>query len=334
MACAVFREPATLSATPQRQDNMLDPLAKTFIDQMMALGRPKIWQMSVGEARRNAASVMKLFGAHDVPIGKVDNITMPGPGGDLRLRVYSPVAAGSESLPAMIFFHGGGFTIGDLDTHDGSCRLFTRESGCRVIAVDYRLGPEHKFPAAVDDAFAAVRWVEENASGLGIDANRIAVGGDSAGGNLSAVVCQLAKSDGGPKIAYQLLMFPMTQFGAAFASLRRFGAGFLLERQSLDWFTQNYLPDDVDINDPRISPLQSPDMSGLPPAYVMLAGCDPLHDEGLAYAEKLSATGVSVSVADYPGMVHSFVHMQAVLPQASEALSRAAKAMRQALDAV
>lgn len=313
---------------------MLDPLAKAFLDQVTMLGRPKIWQMPVPEARKSAAAVMKFFGAKDVPVGKIENVEMPGPGGDLKLRVYTPVAAGSEGLPAMVFFHGGGFTIGDLDTHDGSCRLFAQESGCRIVAVDYRLGPEHKFPAAVEDAFAAVKWIEGNASAFGIDANRIAVGGDSAGGNLAAVVCQLAKGEGGPKLAYQLLMFPMTQFGAAFESLRLFGAGFLMERQSLDWFTQNYLPSDVDIYDPRISPLAAPDLSGLPPAYLMLAGCDPLHDEGKAYAEKLRAAGVGVTIADYPGMLHSFVHMQAVLPQAFEALSASAKAMRRALDAV
>jgi acetyl esterase len=278
------------------------------------------------------AATMSLVGPKDVPIGRIENTSMPGPGGDMKLRTYTPVAAGGEALPAIVFFHGGGFVFGDLDTHDGLCRLLATDSGARVIAVNYRLAPEHKFPAAVEDAFAAVRWIEKNAADLGVDANRIAVAGDSAGGNLSAVVCQLAKAQDGPKIAAQLLMFPSTQIGGTFASLHEFAAGYLLEKKSIDWCFGNYVPPGTDPNDIRLSPLLADDLSGLPPAYVMLGGCDPFHDEGLAYADKLRAEGVAVTIADYPGMLHCFVYLQAVLPQAYAALADAAKALRRTLE--
>jgi len=307
----------------------LDPLAQAFLDQLAAQPTPKLWEMPPTVARLAFAAMMNFVGPKDVPIGKIENISMPG---DIALRVYTPVAAGGEALPAIVFFHGGGFTIGDLDTHDGICRILAAESGARVIAVNYRLAPEHKFPAAMDDAFAAVSWIEKNASALGVDANRIVVAGDSAGGTLSAVVCQLAKEKGGPKIAYQLLMFPGTQIGGLFASLREFAVGYMLEKRSIDWFYGNFIPPGTDPLDPRHSPLLAEDVSGLPPAYVMLGGCDPLHDEGLAYADKLRAANVPVTVADYPSMLHSFIYFQAVLPQAHEALAKAAKALHQAME--
>jgi acetyl esterase len=305
----------------------LDPLMKAFLDQLAAAPRPKVWEVTPDEMRASFRTMIKTFGLKDVPIGKVENITMPGPGGDLPLRVYTPVAAGGEALPALVYFHGGAFRIGDHESHEGTCRQLAGEIGCRVVAVDYRLAPEHVFPAAVDDAFAALRWVETNAATLGIDPNRVAVGGDSAGGNLAAVVCQLAK--GAPRIAYQLLLFPVTQFGSPFASMRDFAEGYMLERASIEYCYEAYAPKPM-WSDPRLSPLLAPDFTGLPPAYVMVAGCDPLHDEGVAYADKLRSAGVSVTVADYPGLVHEFMLFQAMLPQAREALVRAAKAVRAA----
>ena len=308
----------------------LDPLAKAYLDQLAARPSPKLWDLPTDLGRMAFAATMRLVGPKDVPIGKIENIFMPG---DIALRIYTPVAAGGEALPTIVFFHGGGFVFGDLDTHDGLCRLLATDSGARVIAVNYRLAPEHKFPAAVEDAFAAVRWIEKNAADLGVDANRIAVAGDSAGANLSAVVCQLAKVQDGTKIAAQLLMFPSTQIGGTFASLREFASDYMLEKKFIDWCYGNYIPPGSDPNDARLSPLLAADMSGLPPAYVMLGGCDPFHDEGLAYAEKLRAEGVEVTVADYPGMLHCFIYLQAVLPQAYTALADAAKALRRTLEA-
>jgi acetyl esterase len=310
----------------------LDPIAKAFLDELAAAPRPKPWDVSPDELRAGMREAAKANGPKDVPIGKIENLVMPGPGGDLALRVYTPVAAGGEALPALIYFHGGAFWVGDLETHESTCRLLAGEGACRVIAVDYRLAPENKFPAAVEDAFAATRWIEANATRLGIDPNRVAVGGDSAGGNLAAVVCQFAKEPGGPKIAFQLLLFPVTQFGSPFPSMQEFATGYMLEKAPLDYCYKGYAGA-IDYSDTRLSPLLAADFSGLPPAYVMLAGCDPLHDEGRAYADKLRAAGVDVTIADHPGLLHCFTHMQAVFPQAHEALTAAGKALRVAFEA-
>ncbi len=191
----------------------LDPVLKGFLDQMAMMPGPKMFELPPAQGREMFVAMMQMIGPKDVPVGKVETINIPGPGGEMPLRVYTPVAAGADALPVLIYFHGGGFVIGDLETHDGLCRQFANEGGFRVIAVDYRRAPEHKFPAALDDAFAAVQWIEKHASELGVDANCIAVGGDSAGGALAAEVSQLAKAKGAPKIAFQLLMFPVTQIG-------------------------------------------------------------------------------------------------------------------------
>jgi acetyl esterase len=309
----------------------IDTVLKGFLDQMAAVPGPKMWEIAPSAAREVFGAMMGLVGPKDVPIGKVQNLTMPGPAGDIALRSYAPVAAKGEKLPTLVFFHGGGYVIGNIETHDGLCRMLANESGARVISVEYRLAPESKYPAAVDDAYAAVCWIEANAAELGVDANRMAVGGDSAGGGLAAVVSQMAKEKGAPKIAFQMLFFPVTQIGAETKSMREFGEGYFLESATLNWFFQHYLAADADRSDPRISPLLAKDLSGLPPAYVMLGGYDPLHDEGLAYAEKLRASGGKVTVADYSGLVHDFIYLQAVLPQAPEAVKAAAAALKGAL---
>ena len=308
----------------------LDPVLKSFLDQMASAPGPKMWDMSPTDARQAFVALLQLAGPKDVPIGKTENVSVPGPKGAIPVRLYSPVAAGSEALPVLIYYHGGGFVIGDLDTHDGLCRLFANEAGCRVVAVHYGLAPERKFPSAVDDAFAALTWVESSAARLGIDANRIAVAGDSAGGALAAVVAQMAKQNGSPKLVMQMLLFPVTQIGGDTSSLREFAVGYFLEKKTLDWFFGHYLTATADTSDPRISPLRAKDVSNLPQAYFMLGGYDPLHDEGLQYAEKLRAAGVPVTVADYGDMVHCFIYLQTILPQAREAVDAAARALRTA----
>jgi acetyl esterase len=310
----------------------LDPLVKAFLDKAAAIPRPKAWDVPPAMARQSFAAMMQLTGPKDVTAGRIENITIPGPGGPIRARSYSPVAAAGP-LPALIYFHGGGFVAGSLESHDGLCRLFAAEGGFKVIAVDYRLAPEHPYPAAMDDAWAATQWIEENAAQLGVDAGRVAVGGDSAGGMLAAIVTQLAREKGGVKIAYQLLMFPNTQIGGETASLNEFAVGYFLERRAIEYFNSLYLTPEADKNSPRVSPLRGKDFSGLPPAYVMLGGYDPLHDEGLAYAEKLRSAGVKVTIADYDDMVHCFIYLQTVLPQAHDAVAKAAKAVKAALDA-
>ena len=214
----------------------------------------------------------------------------------------------------------------------GICRILANEAAARVIAVDYRCAPEHKYPAALDDAVAALNWIEANAPKLGVDANRLAVGGDSAGGALAAILAQIAKEKGKPKLAFQLLMFPVTQIGGETVSLREFAEGYFLERATLDWFYDHYLPEDADKSDPRISPLNATDFSGLPPAYIMLGGYDPLHDEGAQYAEKLRAAGVQSRSRIIPDMVHDFIYFEGMLPQAHEALVAAAAALKAAFN--
>ena len=307
----------------------LDPLVKAFLDKAAAIPRPKPWELPPMMARQGFAGMMQLTGPKDVPVGKVDNFTIPGPGGAIRARAYAPIAAVGPQ-PALIYFHGGGFVVGSLESHDGLCRLFAAEGGFKVIAVDYRLAPEHPWPAAMDDAMAAVQWIEANATELGVDGGRIAVGGDSAGGMLTAIVTQAARTTK-LKIAYQMLLFPGTQIGGETSSLHEFAVGYFLERRTIEHFAAMFVPPGIDRNAPRVSPLRAKDFSGLPPAFVMLGGYDPLHDEGLAYADKLSHAGVKVTVADYGDMVHCFIYLQTVLPQAHEAVSAAAKAVKDAL---
>jgi acetyl esterase len=310
----------------------LDPIMKAFIDQMALQPAPKMYELPAPAARMMFAAIMQMTGPKDVPIGKVANLVCPGPGGDIPLRIYTPVAAAAETLPALLFFHGGGFVIGNIDTHDGLCRIIANEAGVRVIAVDYRLAPEHKYPAAIEDAYAALTYVEANATQLGVDANRLAVGGDSAGGAMTAVLTQMAKEKGGPSIAFQLLFFPVTQVGEETASLKNFAEGFVLERAGLEWFYKSYVPAGADRKDPGISPLYG-SLEGLPPAYLMVAEFDPLHDEGLEYGLKLKTAGVPCEIVDYPGLVHDFIYFQSVLPQAAVALKAAAQALKKALKA-
>jgi acetyl esterase len=309
----------------------LDPLIQAFLDQFNAQSSLPLWQLPPAQAREVFVAMMDLVGPKDVPIGKTENISIPGPAGNIPARIYSPVAAGSDAQPTLVFFHGGGWVIGDLDTHDGLCRLFANEGALKVIAVDYRRAPEHPFPAAIEDAFAAASWIEANAAKLGVDPNRIAIGGDSAGAGLCASLAQMAKAAGSPRIGYQLLMFPVTHVGADTPSLHDFAKGYFLETETLEWFYRCYVPNANDRNDPRVSPLLAADVSGLPGAYVMLAGYDPLHDEGLRYANKLREAGVAVSVTDYPDLIHDFIYMQAILPQAHAAVTAAAKAVAAAL---
>lgn len=310
----------------------LDPLVKAFLDSASAIPRPKVWQAPLAATRKGFAGMMGLVGPKDVPVGKITNFSVPGPGGEIPMRSYAPIAAGGEALPTLVYFHGGGFVVGNLDTHDGLCRLFAHLGGFRVIAVDYRLAPEHKWPAQIEDAWAALRHVFENAPALGVDAGRIAVGGDSAGGHLTAVVTQMAKEKGGLAPAFQMLLFPGTEFTTDTPSMNQFAVGYSLEKQAVEWFYNQVLPEGTDRGSPKVSPLLAKDFSGLPPAYVMLGGYDPLHDEGMAYAEKLRGAGVKVTIADYADMVHCFIYLQTVLPQAHTALADAAHAVSAALE--
>jgi acetyl esterase len=304
----------------------LDPIIQGLLEQMKAAGMPKLQDAGAVAGREQFVGLMQMVGPQNVPVGKTENLTVPSAAGGIPIRVYTPVAGPSEAMPALVYYHGGGWVIGSVDAVDGLCRIMANEGGLRVISVEYRLAPEHKYPAAIDDAFAALNWVVENAAEIGVDANRLAVGGDSAGGALAAEVAQLAKAKG-LRLGAQMLLFPVTQIGAETDSLRKFAEGYFLERGTLEWFYDCYLPSGVDKRDPKISPLHAADLSGLPPAYVVLGGFDPLHDEGLQYAQKLRAAGVKTEVVDYADLVHDFIYFQAILPKAGEALSAAAKAI-------
>jgi acetyl esterase len=307
----------------------LMPLDPVFESLLQTMAPPDITRMTAADARAAMHPMFLAMGARDVPIGKVADITAPGPAGPIAMRIYTPVAVGAVS-PGIAFFHGGGFVIGSLDVYDAMCRILANESGARVVSVDYRLAPEHPFPAAVDDAFAALKWVEANAAALGIDANALAVAGDSAGGNLAAAVSQLARK-GGPRIAFQLLIYPWLTSVEETESMRQLGEGYFLDRAVMNWFGRHYIPHGTDLRDPRLSPLHADDLAGLPPAYIVTAGYDPLKDEGAAYARRLKDAGVEATHVEYAGMIHGFVSMGGIVPLGNEALAAAARACRDAL---
>ncbi|PYM96086.1 MAG: acetyl hydrolase [Candidatus Rokuibacteriota bacterium] len=310
----------------------LDPQAQEVINLVITSGRPAYNTLSPKDARQLFRETRPASTPTPPEIGTVRNLVAEGPAGPIPLRVYRPagVAAG-VALPGLVYFHGGGWVIGDLDTHDVLCRQFTAEAGITVVNVDYRLAPEHKFPAAADDAWAATRWTVAHASELGVDAGRLAVGGDSAGGNLAAVVALQARDASAPAIKLQVLVYPVTDVAAESRSYRDFAEGYMLTRESMRWFTAHYLAASGQATDWRVSPLRASSHAGLPPTLVVTAGFDPLRDEGAAYAAKLQQAGVRVDYVCYGGMVHGFVGMGKLLDTGNRAVSHIAATLRQTL---
>jgi acetyl esterase/lipase len=288
---------------------------------------PEIDSLPPVQLREVTAQMFRATGGTPEPVDQVENRTIPGSASEIPVRIYKPAGAGPH--PILVFFHGGGFVIGDLDSHDAACRALTNQAGCLTVAIDYRLAPEHKFPAAVDDCYAAAKWVSEHARELGGDPARLAVGGDSAGGNLSAVVAILARDRGGPKIAFQLLVYPATDMACNTYSHKTFTDYFLTDR-SIRYFLGHYLRGEGDRKDPAASPALASNHKNLPPALVITAEFDPLRDEGEAYGELLRKAGVPVTVTRYDGMIHGFFTMGQVLAQGREAISQAAGALRTA----
>jgi acetyl esterase len=288
--------------------------------------------MSVEEARASTRREAAVTGQRPpIPMARVEPVAIAGQGGSIAGRFYVPAGLPLDPPTGLlVYFHGGGWVIGDLDTHDGTCRFLAAAAGTAVLAVDYRLAPEHPFPAAVEDAWAGFAWAAANAAELGIDPTRIAVGGDSAGGNLAAVVSLLARAGGGATPAMQLLIYPPTDAAADFPSRRLFAEGFLLTKLDSDAFERAYLPPG-DRADPRASILLAPDLTGLPPAYVATAGFDPLRDEGEAYALRMREAGVQVALRRHPGLVHSFANHTAISRTARGAMLEAAGALRMGL---
>jgi acetyl esterase len=309
----------------------LDPQAKAVLDLIIKAGRPAYHQLSPKDARQLFRETRPASTPVPPEIGMVKDLTAEGPLGPIPLRLYRPKGVpAATALPTLVFFHGGGWVIGDLDTHDVLCRQLTAESAASVVAVDYRLAPEHKFPAALDDAWAATRWIAAHAAELGVDAARLAVGGDSAGGNLAAVVALLAREQGAPALTLQVLIYPVTDLAAETSSYADFGDGLMLTRDSMRWFTAQYLKDEHEALDWRASPLRAPSLAGVPPALIVTAGFDPLRDEGEAYARKLREAGVRVDAVCYGGMIHGFAGMGRLIESGNRAVSHIAASLRQA----
>lgn len=310
---------------------MLDPQTKTLLGLIEASGLPPFHTLSPAEAR--VAYIKRKQATQPAPaaVAEVSDLSMPAPGGTLRLRLYRPVPATGTPESALVYYHGGGWTIGDLESHDVLCRDLALQSGCVVIAVDYRLAPEHGFPAAVEDALAAYRWIRGAAAALGLDAGRLAIGGDSAGGNLAAVVALLLRDAAEPLPRFQLLIYPATDMRCMAPSHTANAQGYLLTADTIDYFRRQYIADSQQWPDWRASPLLHPNLGGLPPALILTAGYDPLRDEGRQYADALSAAASPAQYVCFERQVHGFITMGKVLDEANTAVSLCAQAVKRAL---
>jgi len=279
--------------------------------------------------REEAISRARTLQGRPVAVARIEEMKIPGPAGEIPIRVYWP--GGNGPFPVLVFYHGGGWVIGNLDTGDSQCRMLSNKASAVVVSVDYRLAPEHRFPAAVDDSYAALEWVSRNADRLGVDPSRIAVGGGSAGGNLTAAVALMARDRGGPELVYQVMFYPATNlFDLTTASHRDFAEGYGLTREHVEFFRDSYLPEVADRRSPYASPLLAESLEDLPPAIVITAGFDVLRDEGIAYAERLEAAGVPTLRAHYPSMIHGFVTMDRIFGEAEDAIDKAATALSEA----
>lgn len=305
---------------------VLHPQVEAYLERLARFDFGELHTFPVEQAREGMRRGVALLGEPEAVAG-VEDRTIPSAEGDIRIRIYTPAGAGP--FPLLVFFHGGGFVLGDLDTHDGLCRSLANGAEAIVVSVDYPKAPEHKFPAAPDACYAATRWVADNAAGIGGDPARIAVGGDSAGGNLAAVVAQTAREHGGPALVFQLLIYPDLDFRRTNYSIREYaGAYGNISRATQHWFMDHYLTVEEEKLDPRVSPLLAPDLTGLPPALVITAQYDALRDEGEQYGRRLEEAGVPVTVSRYSGMIHEFVRH--TFDDSAKARAEAAAALRKA----
>jgi acetyl esterase len=315
-------------------EQKLNPQAQLVCDLIVASGRPPIETLTPEQARQAYLAAKPILQPDPPPVAEVLDLKAEGPAGPIPLRLYRGNGADKgKPQPALIYFHGGGWVIGDLETHDQVCRAFANAIPAVVVSVDYRLAPEHKFPAAADDAIAATRWIAANAQRLGIDAARLAVAGDSAGGNLAIVVALDARDNRGPKLAFQLLIYPSTDMRMAWPSLERHAQQLPLTRAGMQWFVGHYLKSSADKADWRASPLRASSLKGLPPALIITAGFDPLCDEGEAYAKALRAAGVSVVHEVFGGQIHGFLTMGRIVADSGQAIALGASALKQSFTA-
>jgi len=315
---------------------MLEAETRALLDLMDAAvkgGRPRLETLPHAVGRKAVDKMSEDGEAEPPEVAEVADGGFAGPASEIRFRRYRPIGAKAGLLPTLIYYHGGGFVIGNIETHDSTCRRLANKSRCQVISIDYRLAPEHPFPAPIDDGLAAFRHIRDNAESFGADAARIAVGGDSAGGAMAAVVCQLCRDARETGPAFQMLIYPATDSSKESASRKALAEGYFLSGALMTWFWEAYVPDeDTDLADLRLSPLLAKDFTGLPPAFVLTAGYDPLRDEGRAYADKLIDAGVKTTYVNYPGTIHGFFSMTRFLKQGLKANDEAAAVLGAFMD--
>ena len=308
----------------------LDPQTAEILKRAAESDTPGLGEGTPDEGREIFAGTTALLGLPAPEVKQISEVEIPGPLGDIRTKIIFPANDGedADNLPILIYYHGGGWVIGSPETHIGECCFYANEANCIVMVPDYRLAPEHPFPAAPQDCYAVLEWAAENAHDIGADASRIAIAGDSAGGNLSAVVAQMSKANNGPEIALQLLIYPATRMGATTQSYKDFNDGYFLTGKAMNWFFNHYLKEAEHWDDPQASPLLARNLTGLAPAFIMTAGFDPLRDEGKAYADKLKKAGVAVDYVCYEKQIHGFVSMAGALDEGKQFLREAAAVLR------
>jgi len=308
----------------------LDPRVQRFLAILAAGNPPNALETSVAERRKALAALMAL-GADPPPIGDTEDRVIPGPAGSLPVRLYTPADMPAGLMAGLLYLHGGGLVAGSIETHDGIARALATAGACRVVSLEYRLAPEHRFPAALEDTLAAIRHLAAHAAEYGIEPARLGICGDSAGGTLAAAACQSLARAGGPRLALQLLLCPILDYSRTSASRREFASGYLVDQATLDHDLLHYLPEGIDAANPEISPLRALDLSGLPRTIIHTAQFDPLRDEGREYGERLGDAGVSVSYVCHPGMIHLFYGLGKVIPYARIAMANIGAGIQEAL---
>ena len=308
----------------------LDPQAQDFLRRLAAANLPSFQEQTVAQLRANMDMSTHFLG--ELPrVAHVEDRGIPGPGGTLRVRIITPQAAGNGLLPVLVYFHGGGWVLGNIESHEGICRALANAGEVIVVTVDYRLAPEHRFPAAAEDAYAATRWAAEHAAEFGGDPRRIAVAGDSAGGNLAAVTCLMARDRGGPRVDFQVLLYPITDYNINTGSYTAFADGFFLSRSEMAWYWEHYVEKAEDRRHPHASPSRAADLCHLPPALLITAEFDVLRDEAEAYARRLQAAGVAAKLRRYDGMIHGFIRRYLFFDQGRAAIAEIGRELRTAL---
>jgi acetyl esterase len=311
---------------------VLDAQTQALLDELAANPAPPMWEMTPAQWREAHHAFFMAHNLPDADLVDTEDRELPGPHGPIRIRIYRPREQDAPDLRAgLVYYHGGGMVSNSIETYDALCQRLSERSGAIVVSVDYRLAPEHKFPIPVDDAYAAAAWLHENAAAIGIDPMRLAVGGDSAGGNLTAAVTQLAKERGGPPFAFQLLIYPALGSRGHSFSLAEFAKGYLFERDELDFVYTQYASDPADARDPRLSPILARDLAGLPPAFVVTAGHDILRDDGEDYVELLRTAGVPAELHRYEQTIHAFLNLAGSIDAGREAIDECADKLREAL---